>query len=75
MTTDELESLSRDPAHWDRGSYRCADDPRLLVRNPAGFGWTLNMAHAKAQLVIWSVLAGVVAFVTIVGLWVKRGTA
>jgi len=75
MTTDDLESLSRDPAHWNRGSYRCADDPRLLVRNPAGLGWTLNMAHTKAQLVIWSVLAGVVAFVTIVGWRVMRGAA
>ena len=73
MTADGLESLTRDPAHWHRGSYRCADDPRLFIPNPAGFGWTLNMAHAKAQVVVWSLLAGVVAFVAIVGWWVTRG--
>lgn len=73
--SDELESLTGDPAHWHRGSYRCADDPRLFVPNPAGFGWTLNMAHAKAQVATWSLLAGVVAFVTIVGWWVTRGAA
>ena len=75
MNADELESLVRDPAHWNRGSYRCADDPRLLVPSPAGFGWTLNMAHAKAQVVVWLLLAGVVAFVAIVGWWVTRGAA
>jgi uncharacterized membrane protein len=62
-----LQSLWENPAHWDRlGSYSCADDPRLFVRDRARIGWTLNMAHRRAQLTIWAFLLAVIAGVTLV---------
>ena len=72
MKSDNLYSLWRNPSHWDRyGSYRCADDPRLFVNKLNGFGWTLNMAHPRAQVTIWLLLLVVVAFVLAVGFWAR----
>jgi uncharacterized membrane protein len=58
----ELAELRANPANWSRfGIYRCAADPRFMVRDRLGLGWTLNMAHPRAQQAIWSVLFGVLA--------------
>ena len=56
---EQLEAFRTDPRHWNRGViYSCAFDPRLMVRDRLGLGWTLNMAHPRASMVIWSILAG-----------------
>ena len=63
ITTTERDALWRDPAHWDRlGGYRCAEDPRLLVPQRNGSGWTVNMGHRRAQALLWSFLGAVVLF-------------
>jgi uncharacterized membrane protein len=60
-TPQQLEEFRVDPRHWSRfGIYTCPLDPRLMVRGRLGLSWTLNMAHPKAQMVIWSVLAGTI---------------
>lgn len=60
--SDWRDALWRDPARWNRwGSYTCAEDPRLMVRQ-RGAGWTLNMGHPKAQVVLWGFLGVVIAF-------------
>jgi len=77
LTTADVETLERlrsDPAHWTwYGSYQCAADPRLMVRDRLGLGWTLNMAHRRAQLVMRGVLLGVV-LLTVVLILVVRAT-
>ena len=65
-TPQELAELRSNPAHWTRfGTYSCAADPRLMVRDRLELGWTLNMAHPRAQTAIWSVLLAVVAMLTL----------
>jgi uncharacterized membrane protein len=55
-----LQNLWANPEHWNLdGSYNCADDPRLLVRDRARVGWTLNMAHRRAQTAIWGLLIAI----------------
>ena len=67
--------LWHDPQHWERfGVYRCADDPRLIVPQRKGWGWTLNMAHSWAQPALWGFLSAVVAFVLTLVLIVARTT-
>ena len=66
MDYPELRVLWNDPAHWNRdGSYNCAGDPRLFVPKRNGGGWTLNMAHPRAQLTIWLLLLGIFAFTAV----------
>ena len=73
MTREELDALWKDPAHWNRDtSYKCATDPRLMVAKRDGGGWTLNMAHPKAQLASWSLLMAIVALVVVLGFVVSR---
>ena len=69
-----MEELWANPAHWNRGAYSCADDPRLLVRDRARLGWTLNMAHRRAQTAIWGFLMAVIASVVAIGVMaINRG--
>jgi hypothetical protein len=58
-----------DPSHWNGdGSYESADDSRLFVsKRASGFGWTLNMAHRRAQKAIWIFLLAVVAAAIVLG--------
>ncbi len=73
MTREALDALWNDPAHWDRdGSYRCAADPRLVVSKRGGGGWTMNMAHPKAQVAIWTFFGAVITIVVIVGIVAAR---
>jgi uncharacterized membrane protein len=73
--SDDLAALWSDPKNWNRdGSYNCAADLRLFVPKRMGLGWTLNMAHPRAQTVIWSFLLAVIAFVVVIGLMAARGT-
>jgi hypothetical protein len=53
MDDEELKRHWGDPANWTRWSYKCKEDPRLIVpkRNPA-LGWTINSAHRKAPLIL-----------------------
>jgi uncharacterized membrane protein len=68
-----LDALWANPDHWDRlGSYSCPDDPRLFVRDRARVGWTLNMAHRRAQMVIWVFLLAVIGFVTLMAVAAGR---
>jgi uncharacterized membrane protein len=61
------------PDNWDRlGSYYCVDDPRLLVRDRARLGWTLNMGHRHVQRAIWVFLAAVILAVAAVGVAAGR---
>ena len=40
------ETLRIDPANWRLGLvYVCADDPRVVVRQRHGLGWTWNFGH------------------------------
>ncbi len=51
------------PNPWKFGViYVNPDDPRLIVRQRTGLGWTLNMARPAA----WAIGAGLLAF------WVAR---
>jgi uncharacterized membrane protein len=69
MTNDEQERLWNDPGNWNAdGSYRCAADRRLLVKNQLGFGWTLNMAHPRARGFMLGVVLLALGFVTVVGI-------
>ena len=69
------DQLWRDPQHWDRLSvYRCPADPRLLVPARRGLGWTVNMAHRRAQLALWGVLGAVLALVAGLTAFVVRAT-
>lgn len=69
MTPDELKRLWIEPSHWNGdGSYQCTADPRLMVPKRNGGGWTLNMAHPKAQAVIWGILAVVICIVIVIAL-------
>ncbi|HEY2849392.1 MAG TPA: DUF5808 domain-containing protein [Gemmatimonadaceae bacterium] len=73
MERDELNALWRNPDHWNRDtSYNCANDPRLLVPSRVGLGWTLNMAHPRAQLTIWLFLLCVIGIVAVVGFRASR---
>jgi uncharacterized membrane protein len=64
LTKTERNALWQDPAHWDRfGSYRCAEDPRLMVPFRSGAGLTVNMGHRRAQQLLWGFLAVVIALV------------
>ena len=57
LTRDELDDLWHNPEHWNRdGSYRCAADPRLIIPKRDGGGWTLNVGHPRA----WMIMAGCV---------------
>jgi uncharacterized membrane protein len=50
----DRDQLWRDPEHWERfGVYRCSADARLVVRQRRAMGWTVNMGHPRAQLVLW----------------------
>jgi hypothetical protein len=68
-----LRAHWNDEANWNRdGSYRCAEDPRLIVPKRGGAGWTLNTAHRRAQVTMWLVVLGAVAIVTAIGLLASR---
>jgi hypothetical protein len=55
---DALDRLWSDPANWTRGGlYRCAADPRLMVLNRIGVGYTINIAHQRSWLVLGGLLA------------------
>ena len=55
-------------ANWNGdGSYRCAEDPRLVVPKRNGVGWTINVAHRRAQAVMWLLLLAAVALVAVIG--------
>ncbi|MHB1313748.1 MAG: DUF5808 domain-containing protein [Gemmatimonadaceae bacterium] len=74
MTPDELKRLWAEPSHWNRdGSYQCAADPRLMVPKRHGGGWTLNMAHPRAQAVIWGILTVVISIAVVVALIARYG--
>ena len=53
------ETLRRDHKHWTLGViYHCKDDPRIIVRNLAPFGWTWNFAHPRVFPAIAAAAAG-----------------
>lgn len=46
------------PNPWKLGIfYVNPDDPRLIVRQRTGLGWTLNMARPAAWVIVTGVLA------------------
>lgn len=54
--------MRTDPANWTLGViYRCAGDPRVVVRNLLPFGWTWNFAHRR----VWPGIG--LAIVTLLG--------
>jgi hypothetical protein len=55
-----LERLWSDPKHWRAlGIYSCKEDPRLIVpKKVKALGWTMNVAHASAWLVLTAVVVG-----------------
>ena len=60
----ESDALWLNPQHWGRlGVYTCPADSRLLVPARQGIGWTVNMGHRHAQLVLWTALVAVIGFV------------
>jgi uncharacterized membrane protein len=67
-----LEKLRANPEHWNvDGSYNCAEDPRLIVRDRANVGWTLNMAHRRARLLIWSTIAAIIVGLVVLTIAVR----
>lgn len=71
--SDHLLALWNDPKNWNRDtSYDCASDPRVFVPNRFGPGWTLNMAHRRAQAVMWTFLLAIVAIVVALGMLAIR---
>ncbi|MHB1313330.1 MAG: DUF5808 domain-containing protein [Gemmatimonadaceae bacterium] len=76
MTPDELQQLWAEPSHWNRdGSYKCVADPRFMVPMRNGLGWTLNMAHPRAQMTIWGILAVVIGIAVVIALLARYGAA
>jgi uncharacterized membrane protein len=66
-------------AHWDNdanwnrdGSYRCAEDPRLMVPKRGGAGWTINVAHRRAQLVMWGFVVAIAVTVSVIAVFATR---
>jgi uncharacterized membrane protein len=60
VSSTDVANEWNNPSNWGRGVftfYFSKKDPRLIVpkRRP-GLGWTLNMAHPGASLVILAVL-------------------
>ena len=56
-----LDHLSRDPGNWHLYLfYFCRRDPRLIVpKRIRGLGWTINLAHLSAFLLV-GLIAGAV---------------
>ena len=49
MNHQQAEALRNDPKHWTIGIiYFCREDPRPLVRNRVGLGWTWNFGSPLA---------------------------
>jgi uncharacterized membrane protein len=72
-TAEELAEFRANPVHWNwYGSYSCAADPRLVVRDRRGLGWTLNMAHPRANLVMGLTVAAILGGLLLVGLYAAR---
>ena len=68
-----LHAHWEDAANWNRdGSYRCASDPRLIVPKRSGVGWTINVAHRRAQAAMVLVVLAVVASVAVIGFFATR---
>lgn len=60
MTRTEAEALRNDPQYWHLSVvYKCAQDPRVIVRNLWIFGWTWNFGH---KLVAPAILAAILVF-------------
>lgn len=75
MTGDpsRYEIMRTDPTNWTFCIiYRCVEDPRLVVRNLAPFGWTWNFAHLRVWPVI---LLAIVVFLGPVYLAARLGVA
>lgn len=60
--SEELERLLNNEANWSAGMYRCAADPRVVVRGRGLTLFTYNFAHARAA---WTTL-GVTMVVLVV---------
>jgi uncharacterized membrane protein len=72
---ERLDQLWNDPVHWNRdGSYKCAADPRLLVRARRGVGLTLNMSHPRANFAMLLIVVFVVCILGGVIALATRGT-
>jgi hypothetical protein len=58
MPDERVQRLWEDPANWTTiGLYRCADDPRWWVpKRVPWMGWTVNVAHRGAVLVLFGIL-------------------
>jgi len=68
-----LKAHWENAANWNRdGSYRCTDDPRLIVPKSGGAGWTINTAHRRAQAVMWFFVIAAAASVTVIGIFASR---
>ncbi|SOD90142.1 DUF5808 domain-containing protein [Caenispirillum bisanense] len=56
LSQHDLDALWQDDAHWGHGRiglYFCKRDPRLFVRKRRpSMGWTVNLAHRAAGLVL-----------------------
>lgn len=72
-TAQQLAEFRANPVNWTRyGSYSCPADPRLLVRDRLELGWTLNMAHPRATLVMGLTVIATLGVVLLLGLYVAR---
>lgn len=70
--SQDLEHLRSNPANWAwYGGYRCAADPRLIVRDRHGLGWALNEDHPRANLVKAAILVLVAAMLVAIGVVVR----
>ncbi len=62
MNKEELDKLWADPANWSFWSYRCAQDPRIIVKKRTKLGWTINFGHPRAIVaLVGMVLLGLIA--------------
>jgi uncharacterized membrane protein len=74
-TAQQLAEFRANPVNWTRfGSYSCAADPRLMVRDRLELGWTLNMAHPRANVVMGLIVMATLGVVLLLGLYVARTT-
>ena len=58
---EELNRLWEDDAHWRAGIYRCAADPRVVVRGTGTRLYTVNFGHPRRA---WAWILGGLLFMT-----------
>lgn len=63
-----MDAMHKDPKNWKGLFYVNRKDPRIVVpKRVQGLGWTFNLAHPLA----WLILLALVGAVLLMGRWVN----